>query len=114
MLLSSSHDKTIHLWDVAAGKLLKRFVGHTDDLEGAVFAREGKRVLSIGNQRTVLKMWDTASGALLSQTPSTGTGFLDIVALADGRHCVTSGKGGAIRMRLWKRGYVPINREAAS
>jgi WD40 repeat protein len=104
LLLSSGHDKTVRLWDVANGKLLKTFEGHTDAVEGAVFTTDGRRILSIGGQRNpVLKMWDIASGSLLYQTPATGTGFLDIVALADGRHCLTCGKDGAIRLWQWKR-----------
>jgi WD40 repeat protein len=103
-LLSSSHDKTVRLWDVATGKLLKTFEGHTDSVEGAVFTTDGKRILSIGDQRNpILKMWHIGTGSLLYQTPPTGSGFLDIVALADGRHCVTSGKDGAIRLWQWKR-----------
>ena len=72
--------------------------------QGAVFTTDGKRILSIGDQQNpILMMWDIASGAILFQTAPTGNGFLDVAALADGRHCVTGGYDGAIRLWQWKR-----------
>jgi hypothetical protein len=103
-LLSSSFDKTVRLWEVSSGKLLKTFHGHPDRVEGATFTRDGKRVVSVGDQSNpIVMMWDIASGALLYQTPPTGAGLLDVVALPDGRHCLTCGKDGAIRLWQWKR-----------
>jgi WD40 repeat protein len=103
-LLSSSFDGTVRLWDVAQGKILKTFQGHPDRGEGAAFTVDGKRVLSIGDQNNpIMLMWDIASGALLFETPPTGAGFLDVAALPDGRHCLTCGKDGAVRMWQWKR-----------
>jgi len=103
-LVSSSFDKTVRLWDVAQGKLLKTLEGHPDRVEGAAFTVDGKRVLSVGDQNNpIVIMWDIATGAILYQTPPVGGGFLDVLALADGRHCLTCGKDGAIRLWQWKR-----------
>jgi WD40 repeat protein len=103
-LVSSSFDKTVRLWDVSQGTLLKTFQGHPDRAEGAAFTVDGKRVLSVGDQNNpIMIMWDIATGTPLYQTAPTGGGFLDVVALADGRHCLTCGKDGAIRLWQWKR-----------
>jgi WD40 repeat protein len=103
-LLSSGFDKTVRLWDVAQGKLLKTFEGHTDRVECAVFTPDGKRVISAGDQNNpIVKMWDVVSGSLLYESAVTGGGFLHLVALADGRHCVTGGRDGAVRVWQWKR-----------
>jgi WD40 repeat protein len=103
-LVSSSFDKTVRLWDVSHGKLLKTFQGHPDRVEGAAFTLDGKRVLSVGNQdNPIVVMWEIASGAPLYQTPPIGAGLLDVVALPDGRHCLTCGKDGVVRLWQWKR-----------
>jgi WD40 repeat protein len=103
-LLSSSIDKTVRLWDVSQGRLLKTFHGHTGGVECAAFTVDGKRMLSVGNEANpIVIMWDIASSALLYQTAPTGAGLLDVVALADGRHCLTCGKDGVVRLWQWKR-----------
>ena len=103
-MLSSSFDKSVRLWDVAGGKLLKTLEGHTDRVEGATFSLDGKRIISVGNQdNPVLVMWDVATGALLYQTASTGAGLLDVAVLPDGRQCLTCGKDGLVRLWEWKR-----------
>jgi WD40 repeat protein len=104
MLVSSSFDKTVRLWDVAQGKLLKTLGGHTDRVEGAAFSLDGKRVVSVGNQdNPVVVMWDIATGTILYQTAPTSAGLLDVITLPDGRHCLTSGKDGVVRLWQWKR-----------
>jgi WD40 repeat protein len=103
-LLSSSFDHTARLWDVAQGKLLKTFVGHEGKLESAAFTPDGKRFVSVGNQdNPVVILWDVASGERLFQSVSLSAGLLDVVTLADGRHCVTCGKDGTVRLWQWTR-----------
>jgi len=103
-LLSSSFDKTVRMWDVATGKLVKTFEGHPGRVECAAFTLDEKRVLSVGDENNpILVMWDIATGTRLFETPFVGSGFLDIAILPDGRHCLTCGKDGAIRMWEWKR-----------
>jgi WD40 repeat protein len=104
MLVSSSFDKTVRLWDVTQGKLLKTLEGHKDRVEGAAFTLDGKRVVSVGNQdNPVVVMWDIASGSILYQSAPTSAGLLDVIILPDGRHCLTSGKDGVVRLWEWKR-----------
>jgi WD40 repeat protein len=103
-LLSSSFDKTVRLWDVAQGKLLKTFQGHPGRVESAAFTVDEKRVISVGDENNpIVIMWDVASGAILYQTTPLGAGLLDVAVLPDGRHCLTCGKDGTIRLWAWKR-----------
>ncbi len=59
-LISCSFDKTIKLWDLSNGKVLKTFTGH----KAAVFClhinNDGK-ILS-GSYDNTLKIWDLSSG----------------------------------------------------
>jgi len=103
-LLTSCDDANVRLWNVADGKLLKTFARHTDRVEGASFTPDGKRVISVGDQNNpFMIVWDIATGETVYQSASLNAGFMDVAALADGRHCVTSGKDGAIRVWQWKR-----------
>jgi WD40 repeat protein len=103
-LCSSSFDKTVRLWEVATGKELKRFLGHTHRVEAAAFTPNGSRVVSCGDQDDpTVRLWDCASGSQICQTPQSGQGFLHVAALPDGRHCVTGGKDGVVRLWEWKK-----------
>jgi RNA polymerase sigma factor (sigma-70 family) len=103
-LLSSSFDKTVRLWDVETGKELKQFVGHTGRVEYAAFTPDAKRVLSCGDQNNpTIRIWDIASGKQLLESDTVEGGFLSLAVLPDGRHCVTSGKDGIVRLWRWTR-----------
>jgi WD40 repeat protein len=104
MLLTSSFDTTVRLWDVADGREIKRFTGHTHRVECAVFTGDGKRVVSCGNQENpTLRLWDVASGQQLLQGAEVVDGFLGVAVLPDHCHCVTAGRDDMVRLWRWER-----------
>ena len=42
----AAHDKTLKLWDVASGRVLKSFEGHADAVTSVAFSPDGKTALS--------------------------------------------------------------------
>ena len=103
-LVSASWDRTVRVWDVATGKELKCFLGHSDVVECAAFSADGKRVISSGNIFTPsLRVWDVATGKQLFETDPVRDGFFGVAALPDGRQCVTAGRDGVVRLWQWKR-----------
>jgi WD40 repeat protein len=50
--LTGSLDKTLRIWEVPSGKLLRRLVGHTAAITAASYSSDGKRVLSMGADAT--------------------------------------------------------------
>src|SRR5262249_9967163 len=59
--LFASADKSVRLWNVEAGRDVRRFVGHTASVWAVTFAPDGKRALSGGADRT-LRYWDVDTG----------------------------------------------------
>ena len=62
LLLSSSQDNTVRVWDFAAGQMLKTFRGHGGQVQAAAFLSDGKRILSASHDRSV-REWSIAGNA---------------------------------------------------
>ena len=67
-LVSGSEDKTIKLWDLETGHVLKTFEGHTGLVRGVAFSPDGRRIASVSQDMTV-KLWDVESGDALFTSP---------------------------------------------
>jgi WD40 repeat protein len=104
LLVSTSFDKTVRIWRVADGKEIKRLNGHDGRIEGAAFTSDGQRVVSCCCEGDpTVRLWDVASGKLLGASDKTDEGFLSLAVLPGNRHCLTTGKDGAVRTWRWTR-----------
>ncbi len=59
LLLSTSQDNTVRVWDFAAGTALKTFRGHGGRVQAAAFLADGRRILSAAHDNTV-REWSIA------------------------------------------------------
>lgn len=74
-LLSSSDDRTLKLWDVTSGNLVREFKayhekdfpkGHQEDVYTAAFSPDGKFIASgSGGQECVVKIWNAGDGSVV-------------------------------------------------
>jgi WD40 repeat protein len=61
-----NRDFAIRLWEVDAGKEVRRFTGHTGGVWIAAFSPDGSRILSCSHDSTV-RLWDVKTGNELQQ-----------------------------------------------
>jgi WD40 repeat protein/AAA+ ATPase superfamily predicted ATPase len=64
MIVSTSHDGTIKVWDVQSEKCMMTLTGHTDSVNTSVFNPDSTIIASASNDKT-LKLWDAISGKCL-------------------------------------------------
>jgi WD40 repeat protein len=59
--LSGSGDKTLKLWDVSTGQLIRTFSGHTNVVWSVAFSPSGDYALS-GSADNTMKLWAVLAG----------------------------------------------------
>lgn len=57
MALSGSHDRTIKLWNLSTGQLIRSFEGHSGFVRSVAFSPDGQTALS-GSDDNTMKLWD--------------------------------------------------------
>jgi WD40 repeat protein len=57
ILATESWDKTIKLWDVATGTMLRTLAGHTNSVRSVAFSPDGK-ILASGSWDGTILLWE--------------------------------------------------------
>jgi WD40 repeat protein len=100
----------IYLWDLATGKLARKFVGHGEADPRCVVSPDGKRLLSWGDDKTV-RLWDVETGKELRKLE----GHTDKAAgvfSPDGKQVLTFSPDRTLR--LWDVSMSTKDRQAGS
>ncbi|WP_170319966.1 pentapeptide repeat-containing protein [Polyangium spumosum] len=97
-LASGSHDKTIHLWDVATGRALRTFEGHAAAVRSVFFSPDGKTLASGSDDKSV-RLWDVTTGRALRTFEGHAPFVLSVAFAPDGK-TLASGSDDKI-VRLW-------------
>jgi WD40 repeat protein len=82
-IITGSNDRTIKLWDVATGREIRTFFGHTDGVESVVFSPDGRQILSSGDK--TIKLWDVATGREIRTFSGHSSSVFSIEFSPDGR-----------------------------
>lgn len=74
-LLSGGTDKSIKLWDMASGQLLRTYDGYSQEVTSVAFSPDGTHMLSASADQFI-KLWDITTGEVIRAF----TGHLDQVS----------------------------------
>src|SRR5262249_44178965 len=96
--LAYGHPGRVRLWDTESGRILDTLDGHTEPIFGLAFTRDGSRLFSASQDKTV-KVWDVLrrqEALTLRRHTDTVNG---LALRADDQQLATAGADGTIR--LW-------------
>ena len=97
-LLTGSADRTLKVWDLAAGKAVQTLKGHTDLVTSCAVSPDGRRAVS-GSWDKTLRVWDLSTGTL-RRTLTGHTWFVTACVLIDGGRRAVSGSWDKT-LRVW-------------
>lgn len=99
IIASGSSDKTVKLWRVADGVLLRSLEGHSGSVRSISFAPDGYIFASASNDRTV-KLWRIRDGALLHTLEGHNNSVSCVTFSPDGQLLASASSDQTIR--LWR------------
>ena len=97
-VVTASWDGTARIWDVASGRELQRFTGHTGGMNSAAFSPDGHSVVTGSLDRTA-RIWDVASGRELVRFTGHTSDVNSAAFSPDGRSVVIA--SGDHTARIW-------------
>lgn len=95
LLATGSSDGTLIVWEVATGKPLRAFVGHTGSFESIDpldFSADGTLLASANYDGTV-RIWDVETGTLLHQLPGQSIIYPSVSFSPDGKWLLATAEG---------------------
>jgi hypothetical protein len=96
--VSGSDDRMLRLWEIAAGKELRRFEGHTGAVTAVAISPDGRRMAS-GSQDRTLRLWDSETGKELRALKGHTDAVTAVAFSPDGRRVLSGGQDFSVR--LW-------------
>ena len=102
LILTTSEDKTIRVWNAATGEQVAVLGDRMSSIAYAAFSPDGRRVIAISKQDPTAHVWDVASRAQLTVLKGHTGSVLHAAFSPDGRRVITASADGTAR--LWNAG----------
>ena len=98
MIAAATYDKTVRLWDVATGRMLRTLIGHTELVQSVEFSPDGTTVVSASADATT-KLWEVATGRELRTLNGHTATVLSVTFSPNGKMLGSGSSDGTVR--LW-------------
>jgi len=100
-LASGSGDKTINIWRLDTGELLRTLSEHSDAVRAVAISPDGQTLASASGDKTI-KIWRLGTGELLRTLSGHSQGVWSVAISPDGQTVVSGSYDGTIK--LWRLG----------
>ena len=97
-LITGSFDKTVKLWDVETGRLIRTFEGHGNLVRHVAYSPDGRRIASASADNTV-RLWDVETGRSLRTYQGHGGTAKWVAFSPDGRRLASASDDKTVK--LW-------------
>ncbi|MBI5927671.1 MAG: protein kinase [Chloroflexi bacterium] len=97
-LATGGDDKTIILWDIESGNIVRRFQGHTNWVRSVAFSPDGRTILS-GSEDNTLILWDVETGEQIRQFKGHTNTVFSVAFSPDGQRALSG--SGDTTLILW-------------
>ena len=84
LLATASFDRTVKVWDVETGAVLRTLKGHTAFVESVDFSPDGELIASAGDDGTI-RVWDAKTGEEVSVLEGHASCVFDVAFSPDGK-----------------------------
>lgn len=88
-ILSAGDERDLLLWDTKTGKLLKRFVGHKDEINCMTVSANGRYAFSADKSGRIIR-WNIKTGQVISSYIDENKNINAIAISPDGKHLATA------------------------
>ena len=91
LIVSSSTDRSLKVWNVESGECIKTLKGHTNKVNSAVFSSDGRFILSASSDKTI-RVWITESGECIQTIEDNKDWVYAAVFSPDGKHIASASR----------------------
>ena len=91
-----SSDRTVRIWELASGRALHTFEGHTEAVACVAISDDG-RLAASGSLDGTVRLWDVATGEARATLPATAGAWPAVALSADGAVLVSGGEDRTVR-----------------
>ncbi len=104
LLLSTSHDATLKLWNTSTGKCLMTFEGHTQRVNHALFTSDDK-IISCSNDNSI-KLWDVETGECIETLQGHTDWVRSVSVSSDGKTLLSASYDTTLKLWDIKTGHL--------
>ncbi|EGG23898.1 hypothetical protein DFA_06036 [Cavenderia fasciculata] len=97
-IVTGGYDKSLHLYDVRTGQLVKSLIGHSSSVTRAIFNPHGNLVIT-GSKDCTIKFWDLVSGVCIKTLSSHLGEVTSVSTTTSGTYLLSASKDNS--NRLW-------------